>query len=193
MSAPLQRRSYYAKGKAPPAARLALVDRGPRARGRSCALAHRFELKRVVNDDGGTRTAGDFSIHVKSGGVDVAGSPQPGSVAGSDYTLAAGDYEVSEDEIAGYAMSLQGDCDAQGKVSLQLGESKTCTITNDDVAPPPAPELRVVKRVVNDDGGTKTTGDFSVHVKAGGVDVPGSPQPGSAAGTSYTLEPVRTW
>ena len=48
-------------------------------------------------------------------------------------------------------MSFAGDCNASGEVTLALAESKTCTVTNDDVAP----RLTVVKRVVNDDGGRR--------------------------------------
>jgi uncharacterized repeat protein (TIGR01451 family) len=92
---------------------------------------------------------------------------------------------VSEDDAAGYVRTISGDCDADGAVTLQAGDEKTCTITNDDVAP----TLRVIKQVVNDDGGTKVAGDFSLHVKSGGADVASSPQSGSSTGTSYTLEP----
>jgi hypothetical protein len=44
--------------------------------------------------------------------------------------------------------------------------------------------------VTNDDGGEDRPGDFSVRVQdAAGSDVAGSPQPGSASGTTYTLAP----
>ena len=48
------------------------------------------------------------------------------------------------------------------------------------------PRLRVETQVVNNHGGTRDPADFTVHVRAG-ADVPGSPQPGSATGTNYTL------
>jgi hypothetical protein len=250
-------------------------------------------VKRVVNDDGGNKTAGDFSLHVSAGGVDVAGSPQPGDANGTTYTLDPDTtYTVSEDGVAGYAASISGDCAADGTVTLQAGDAKTCTVTNDDIAPTltvikdvvnddgstaaaadwtmhirsgdpptdvqgkspfagaespgvtrtlsagsyvvsesggpagyassisgdcaadgtvtlqagdtktctvtnddiaPAPTLTVVKRVVNDDGGNRVAGDFSLHVSAGGVDVAGSPQPGDANGTTYTLDPDTTY
>jgi hypothetical protein len=51
------------------------------------------------------------------------------------------------------------------------------------------PRLTVVKRVVNDQGGTLQPADFGVHVRAGSTDVAGSPQPGVAAGRSYVLAP----
>src|SRR3989338_4342035 len=52
--------------------------------------------------------------------------------------------------------------------------------------PPPAPAtLTLVKTVVNDNGGTATSSAFIIHlhqmVGESLVDVPGSPQPGSAA------------
>jgi CSLREA domain-containing protein len=52
-----------------------------------------------------------------------------------------------------------------------------------------AASLRVVTTVVTDNGGTRGPADFNVHVRAGTTDVPGSPQPGSANGTPYTLAP----
>jgi hypothetical protein len=43
-------------------------------------------------------------------------------------------------------------------VTLALGQSKTCTITNNDIAP----KLHLRKEVINDHGGTKTTADFTL-------------------------------
>jgi uncharacterized repeat protein (TIGR01451 family) len=144
-------------------------------------------VKQVVNDDGGTGAASDWDVHVTQGGVDVAGSPQPGDGNGTSYTLDAGSYTVSESGgPAGYAGSISGDCAADGTVTLAPGESKTCTITNDDVAP----RLTVVKHVINDDSGTAAAGDWSMHIQTGMplADVPGSPFPGSETGTATTLD-----
>ena len=146
-------------------------------------------VKEVVNDHGGTRSAGDFSVHVKAGGTDVAGSPKPGDAAGTSYTLPPGSYTVSEDAAPGYTGSLSGDCNASGQVTLLPGETSTCTIVNDDVDPAGAPTLRVIKQVVNDDGGTRTAAQFTMRVKSGGAEVAGSPHPGSASGTTHRLTP----
>ena len=151
-------------------------------------------VKEVVNDDGGTRAPADFSLHVKAAGVDVAGSPQAGSAAGTTYTLEPGTYTVSEDELAGYAASFLGACDASGQVTLAPGEQKTCTIRNDDVAP----SLTVIKRVVNDNGGTAVAGDWTMHIKAGVplADVAGkSPFPGEpdAGHDAAAWRRARTW
>jgi hypothetical protein len=51
-------------------------------------------------------------------------------------------------------------------------------------------DLRVVTQVVNDSGGTATPANFNVHVRRGGIDVPGSPAPGNAQGQDYIGLPV---
>jgi uncharacterized repeat protein (TIGR01451 family) len=146
-------------------------------------------VKHVVNDDGGTAAADDWSMHVRSGGSDVAGSPFPGAEAGTAMTLQAGVYDVSESDGApGYTASFSGACNASGQVTLRAGDDKTCTVTNDDGQAPPTATLRVVKHVVNDDGGTAAAGDWSMRVRTGGTDVTGSPFPGSEAGTATTVD-----
>jgi CSLREA domain-containing protein len=135
----------------------------------------------VVNDSGGTRAPGDVTVHVRSGLVDVKGSPQPGSDKGTTYVLVAGSsYSASADGVAGYQLSSTGDC----AVTLQEGQNATCTITANDIAP----KLRVVTSVINDDNGSLELGKVSVHVRLGRNDVPGSPKPGTAApGAEYEL------
>ncbi len=88
-------------------------------------------IKLVVNTGGGTAVASDFNVHVKLGGVDVAGSPALGVVSpGRFYTLSAGTYVVSEDANASYTQSFSGACNSSGSVTLATGDDKTCTITN---------------------------------------------------------------
>jgi len=92
-------------------------------------------VKNVVNDNGGTATASLFNLHVKQAGVDVTGSPAAASGSpGTAYALAAGTYAVSEDSNAAYAVTFSGDCDATGSITLNSGEDKTCTVTNNDIA-----------------------------------------------------------
>ena len=131
-------------------------------------------IKQVVNDNGGTKGAGDFNLHVKSGGTDVAGSPAAGSATGTVYTLASGTYVVSEDAPpAGYAQTgISGDCAADGTVTVAAGMQKTCTIKNDDISP----KLIVIKHVVNDEAGTSTAANFTMSVTGS------SPSPASFAG-----------
>jgi CSLREA domain-containing protein len=91
--------------------------------------------KVVVNDDAGTKTPASFSVHVRAGGADVTGSPQPGAASGRTYVLAPGAYTVSEDALETYTSSISGACTAAGTVTLAEGQAKTCTITNDDKPP----------------------------------------------------------
>ena len=108
--------------------------------------------KLVVNDNGGTKAAGDFNLHVKTGVLDVAGSPAAGSATGTSYSLAGGSYTVSEDAPpTGYTQTgISGDCDSSGNVTVVAGQTKTCTITNNDIAP----KLHLRKTVINNNGGT---------------------------------------
>lgn len=94
-------------------------------------------IKHVINDNGGTATAYIFTLRVKSSGffgsAEVAGSPASGVESpGTSYTLSAGSYKVSEDASGGYTAKFSGDCDSNGKVTLENGDNKTCTITNND-------------------------------------------------------------
>jgi hypothetical protein len=107
-------------------------------------------VKHLPNDDGGTLTEDDFPVYIDSA-LSSWGTHQ----------IDAGSYVVSEDEQTGYAASdWGGDCDAQGNVTLALGDQKTCEITNDDIAP----TLTLVKHLPNDDGGTLTEDDFPVYI-----------------------------
>jgi len=111
--------------------------------GSSASAAYEYQypgelivIKRVINDDGGTATAGQWSIHVKSGASEVTGSPQPGSEAGTTYVLEAGTYAVSESGgPAGYILSFKRDCNSDGVVSVPQGGTATCTLVNNDIGP----------------------------------------------------------
>jgi len=101
------------------------------------AMANKFQqiiqpkltvIKHVINDNGGTMTADKFSITVT--GTNVAPSATfPGAESpGTTVTLDAGSYSVDETAVAGYTKTLGADCSG----TIANGESKTCTITNDD-------------------------------------------------------------
>ena len=140
-------------------------------------------VKHVVNDDGGTAVAADWSLHVKSGANDVTGSPQAGDESGDTYTVAAGAYTVSETGgPSGYVATFSGDCDADGDVTVSVGQAKTCTITNNDIAP----RLTVVKHVVNKGGSTTLASAFQMDVTA--TDPSDAHFPGSETGTTITLD-----
>ena len=143
-------------------------------------------IKQVVNDNGGTKAAADFTLHVKSGGTDVAGSPAAGSASGTVYTLASGTYVVSENTPpAGYAQTgISGDCAADGSVTVVAGVQKTCTITNNDISA----KLIVIKNVVNDEAGTSAAANFTMSV-TGSSPSPASFPGAGAPGTQVLLHP----
>jgi Ice-binding-like/Prealbumin-like fold domain len=96
-------------------------------------------IKLVVNGNGGTAIPANFTVHVRSAGADVAGSPAAGTAApGTMYSLTAGAYAVSEDENALYVRSFSGACDAGGNVTLSSGSDSICTIINTDIPAPAA-------------------------------------------------------
>jgi len=133
-------------------------------------------IKHVINDNGGDLQAGDFTMSVVVPGPDPA--PFPGSEQGVELGVTAGAYHVTEGEMAGYAASYSGGCDG----SVALGQSKTCTITNDDIQP----RLTVIKHVVNNSGGDLVAGDFTMNVTATGVDP--APFAGSESGTGLRID-----
>jgi hypothetical protein len=131
--------------------------------------------KTVINNNGGAKVVADFPLF-------VGGSPVTSGVANS--FNAPETYTITETADPGYTQSFSGDCDSSGNLSVSPGDAKTCSITNNDIAP----TLHIIKTVVNDNGGTAVTASAIVHVKNSGVDVTGSPQAGAGSpGTAYTL------
>lgn len=135
-------------------------------------------IKTVVNDHGGLAVASDFTMTVN--GTDVVSSPFPGAAGptGTTVTLDAGQYSVQESmgSFAGqYASSFSADCSG----TIGIGETATCTVTNDDIAP----QLTVIKVVTNDDNGTAVASEFTINIT--GTDV--SPNDFAAELTPGTL------
>ncbi|MFZ3060232.1 MAG: hypothetical protein WA102_10925, partial [Candidatus Methanoperedens sp.] len=132
----------------------------------------------VINDNGGTNVSGDFTMSVAGTSVapaSFAGAESPGTTV----TLDAGSYSVNETGPSGYTSSLSADCSG----SIAAGETKTCTITNDDIQP----VLKVIKHVINDNGGTNVSGDFTMNV-AGTNAAPASFAGAESPGTTVTLD-----
>ncbi len=121
-------------------------------------------VKVVINDDGGDATPGDFQLTLNGG--DTNQGAQSGILANTEYT-------VGENLFAGYLQLGEVVCvddDTQDAVAhavtLNEGQSVTCTITNDDAAP----GLIVIKEVINDDGGNAESGDFQLRVNGDAVE-----------------------
>ncbi|MEX1014228.1 MAG: ice-binding family protein [Candidatus Paceibacterota bacterium] len=86
-------------------------------------------IKAMINDDGGTSTADEFTINVT--GDNVSLTSFSGSKDGVEVTLDAGDYSVVEtDGPSGYLTSYSNGCSG----TITVDETKTCTITNNDIA-----------------------------------------------------------
>ena len=92
--------------------------------------------KVVVNDDGGTRVASNFSFSV-NGAAPVAFEAD----GSNTLSVPAGTYTITEPAVADYAASLSN---CSGLV-LAAGGSATCTITNNDQAPTPPATLTVTR------------------------------------------------
>jgi uncharacterized repeat protein (TIGR01451 family) len=101
-------------------------------------LATLIVVKKVDNSNGGgSKGAGDFTIHVTGDGFAMAAA---GSSSGTTYSgLLPGLYTVSEDAVAGYNLTGISGCLADGSVMLEAGATVTCTLTNTSNAPPPPP------------------------------------------------------
>jgi hypothetical protein len=92
---------------------------------------------------------------------------------GTDVNVNPGTYSVGETGPSGYTASYSVDCSG----SIALGESKTCTVTNNDQAA----TLTVIKHVVNDSGGSALASAFTMSVtnSANPASFPGAESPGT--------------
>lgn len=133
-------------------------------------------IKHVINDNGGTKVASDFSMNVTA--TNVSTSTFPGNELGTTVTLNQGTFSVDELSHLGYVRTFSGDCSG----TIALGQVKTCTITNNDIQP----KLTVTKVVINDEGGTKVANDFALFV--GLTSVTSAQQNGFSAGTYVVSE-----
>ncbi len=77
----------------------------------------------------------------------------------------------------GYDVTFSGDCFG----FINTGDTKVCTITDNDIAP----QLTIIKNVVNNNGGTAVPSDFTMNVTGGNVSIPSFA--GSSDGVTVTL------
>lgn len=115
-------------------------------------------IKHVINDNGGTATAGNFTMNVT--GTNVSDSSFPGAESpGTTVTLNAGNFNVDENAFSGYTKTIGNNCFG----TIANGENKICTITNDD-----QPGTLIVKKeITNDNGGNNVCKDFSFNYGTG--------------------------
>ena len=139
--------------------------------------------KIVVNNNGGTALATAWTL-IATGPTTIFGTG--GAISGPSFDV--GTYTLSElPGPAGYTSGAWicsgGGTQIGNQITLALGESASCTITNDDIAP----ELKVVKNVINNDLGTLVPGDFTINVI--GINAIPNSFPGEGPpGTTVTLD-----
>ena len=127
-------------------------------------------VKDLINNDGGTGTLSNFNYHWQLAGVEKdftipeAGDPSHGSRE-LTYTN-GGTYAITEAPATGYTTTYSEGCTGE----LAVAAYATCVITNDDIAGngggtgSQEMSITVIKHVVNNNGGGKSAGDFSLHV-----------------------------
>jgi hypothetical protein len=140
--------------------------------------SHIIVIKHVVNDDGGGADASQFTMTINGVTAD-GGNSFPGAESpGTDKKVTTGSYNVTETGPSGYEATFSAGCSG----TISAGQTKTCTITNDD-----QPGTLIVKKhVIDDNGGTKTAGDFTMEVTAGHPSQ--ASFPGSESGTTVTVD-----
>ena len=135
-----------------------------------------------MNNNGGDATVTDFSVTTDAGALsfDAGVGSDPVVYTADTLTVDANtEYSLSESDVTGYTEGTWS-CDGansagnggqfdDSSITLDLGETVTCEITNDDVAP----ELIIVKNVMNGVNGTATVTDFSVTTNAGALSFDG--------------------
>lgn len=123
--------------------------------------------KVLINDDGSPYVESNWTLTATGNPVTDPATLSGAGAAGntdvvSDGTFDAGTYDLSETGPSGYSTSgwvcvggTQVDIDT---ITLALGETATCTITNDDIAP----TLTLLKEITNNDGGSSVDGDWTL-------------------------------
>ncbi|MGD8265112.1 MAG: hypothetical protein PVH09_01010 [Chromatiales bacterium] len=132
-------------------------------------------VKHVVNDNGGTAVASDWTLSAGTNSV-------TGSESGALATIVPGTYDLSESSLDGYtntSITCDNSTGEVTSVTVDYGEDVTCTFVNNDIQP----KLTLVKTVNNQYGGTATKADF--QAKIDGNNVPWDSAQGLNAG-SYT-------
>lgn len=86
--------------------------------------------KQIVNDNGGNNVVSDYQLFVFDGTNTIP------VTSGVPTVVPVGDYIVTETGVQGYVASFAGpDCDSVGQLTLLEGDSKSCTVVNNDLPP----------------------------------------------------------
>jgi streptogramin lyase len=96
-------------------------------------------IKHMINNNLGTAIASDFTMTVDNPGATPPSLPGAES-PGTEVIVNPGAYSVSETGPSGYTASNSAACTG----TMIIGQTKTCTITNDDI--PPQLFLPIIRR-----------------------------------------------
>lgn len=142
--------------------------------GQDPRLAKLTVIKQIINDNGGDNVIADYQLK-------VVGTVVTNVTSNVQTQFSAGNYVVTETGVSGYVASFSGDCNAAGQITLNVGDEKTCTITNNDL---PA-NITLIKIVINDNGGIKELSQFPLLIDGGNV--PNSTSVAVTANTPHTI------
>ncbi|MGK2924644.1 MAG: DUF4215 domain-containing protein [Lysobacterales bacterium] len=138
-------------------------------------------VKQVTNDNGGTAMPTSWTLTATG----PTGFTGPGPSVSNGANFQGGTYTLSESGPGGYTASAwvcTGGGQNGNQITLSLGQSATCTITNNDLAP----SLTLNKVVVNDNGGTALPSAWTLSASGGPTPISG---PGAAGSTDVQSGP----
>ena len=143
-------------------------------------------VKKVINDNGGTRTAKEFSFKIDSEDAQYFNEDNQNELLSRmEFTRYSGlHHSITEVEANqyGYATTYNN-CT---NVTIPYNGEVTCEIVNDDVAP----MLTVVTKVINDNGGNAVVSDFDVALNGGELTFGDGVTDTSTSTTVYTSTPA---
>jgi hypothetical protein len=126
-----------------------------------------LKVKKVIDDTyGGSMDPEDFTMTVS--GTNVSDTSFPGSSTWTTITLDAGAYSVDEVEAntGGYLTIFSPECWG----TIGIGETKECTVINKyQKSAKKLGYVNVIKKVTNDNGGTKIDHDFFIQTTGAGA------------------------
>ena len=145
-------------------------------------------IKEVIKDDGGTASPGDFTMQVDDPGTDPAAFPGQAS-PGTSVAVDPGPYAVTETGPNGYAASLSADCTG----TIAAGETKTCTITNNDLPPGVTPDTPPGTIIIIKDAVPNGPQDFAFTGPVGTFSLDDDADSGLGSTQSFTVPSVNTY
>jgi|GEM_PF-1183773 len=123
-------------------------------------------VNKVVINHGGSKTSSDFEPYQVEGYMLNNETDPPTTelntldiIPGQVVVLSPGTYTISEASDPEYIQTFSGDCDVNGEVVLASGDSKVCTITNEQKY-----ASLLLNKIVINHGLTKVVDDFAPYM-----------------------------